>query len=145
MKKVNKKAGIILSLALMGSVLCGSIGANAAFYAGTNSKNYDYKGKTGSISVMSDVIPTSTGTYYRYKGSIYYPSKTTVYTYVKGYYKSNGILASCSKDSLAYNSYSEVAYATVPDGGVGFCTPEKKCVSKGSIAGSQVGTVKYPN
>lgn len=93
-----RKNGIILSLILAVTLCFGGVTSEAAFNAGLKTKTFTYSNKKGSVSVMADVTGSSAGTYYKYKGDIYYPSAIKLNTYVKGYYSSNGSIRAVTNE-----------------------------------------------
>lgn len=140
---MNKGKKVVISLSLAASLLC-SVPSFAAFNAGENSKNYKYDGKTGSISVMADVDTNAGGTYYKYKGDIYYPSEVKLNTVVIGYYSSGGKVIPISGEKTVEKGRTATAYARVPDGKKGVCTVSKPCTSSGAVKNKNVGEVVYP-
>lgn len=140
---MKKRRHVVLSLALVTSLLCG-VPSSAAFNAGEKSKNYTYDNKTGSISVMADVETNAGGTYYKYKGDIYYPSEVKLNTIVQGYYSSGGKLIPISGEKTVEKGKTATAYARIPDGKKGVCTTSKPCKSTGTVKSKNVGEVVYP-
>lgn len=141
---MKKRINIVFSLLLAGSLMC-SVPSLAVFNAGLKTKSFTYSGKKGSISVMADVDTNTGGTYYKYKGDIYYPSKSKLSTFVQGYYSSNGKKYPITNEKTETSSKTATVYAYVPDKKVGVCTSSKPCYSDGTVKSSDVGRVKYPS
>lgn len=140
---MKKRRHVVLSLALVTSLLCG-VPSSAAFNAGEKSKNYTYDNKTGNISIMADVDTNAGGTYYKYKGDIYYPSAIKLNTVVMGYYSSNGNIIPITAEKTVASGKTATAYARVPDGKKGVCTTNNPCNSIGTVKSKNVGQVTYP-
>lgn len=140
-----RKKGMILSLALVTTLVLGGVTSQAAFNAGEKTKSFTYSNKKGTVSVMADVTGSSAGTYYKYKGNIYYPSSTKLNTYVKGYYSSNGSVRAVTNEKTATSAETATTYAYVPDGCAGVCNTNHRCYSKGTVKSTEVATVKYPS
>lgn len=142
---MRRKKGTILSLALVATLIFSGVTSQAAFNAGEKTKSFTYSKKSGTVSVMADVTGSSSGTYYKYKGDIYYPSATKLNTYVKGYYSSNGSVRAVTNEKTVTRAKTATTYAYVPDGCVGVCSSSNKCYSKGTVKSTEVATAKYPS
>ena len=142
---MKKRIGTILSLTLATTLVFGGVTSRAAFNAGEATKSFTYSGKSGTVSVMADVTGSSSGTYYKYKGDIYYPTDTKLNVYVKGYYSSNGSVRAVTNEKTVTSAKTATAYAYVPDGCAGVCSSSNKSSAKGTVKSTEVATAKYPS